>query len=518
MAAPLVKKLPRPGSCAPAVLITKEDLDALRAHALSPAKELPRVLPSSAPGARRDALGRAASPTSAPGARRDAPGAQPWPAAQRRTRSASSKRRPAGPPTGPGLPVAQNVGELSELFSAVKPSRIVRQPGRIERKSPDTRVQPGQRGAVGGNVGPASRSSGNAGNAVVPGNGPACQVSLGLKLELCGMGSKLPRADPLPQREQAPLRLVGDSAMPSLLISGLAAVVSHHPAVSSDSPPLAVIGCPDLSDEDWVSSEGESGHENDAVVDSEGEVFQYRKYRYAESNSRARVAPPEPGRKRGARRAGPPQSVVGCGADSDDECSSWVGYDVDVPSLLQPRRPWNASDVCGSNQSRSHCSTPCCEFEEERLDDANLKRVAEVLVRFYGLPADLSRAVRFRHEVSNVVIVDELAWAQRQRESQFEEPPMLWVRGGRVYDLFGDRGTLAEFEHDLLTRQVEDDSTIRMRRREQGLMPFPFVALPLKVRDDEQGPDQAAAADGQAAACGEGGGGRPQRQRGHWVG
>ncbi|CAE8712976.1 unnamed protein product, partial [Polarella glacialis] len=67
---------------------------------------------------------------------------------------------------------------------------------------------------------------------------------------------------------------------------------------------------------------------------------------------------------------------------------------------------------------------------------------------------------------------------------QLEEPPMLWIRGGRVYDFHGDRGTVAEFEHDFMTREVEDDAVCRLRRREQGLMPFPFVALPLKQNED----------------------------------
>lgn len=45
-----------------------------------------------------------------------------------------------------------------------------------------------------------------------------------------------------------------------------------------------------------------------------------------------------------------------------------------------------------------------------------------------------------------------------------EEPPMFWLRGNRVYDFHGDRGSVVEFESDLLTREVEDDAVCRSRR------------------------------------------------------
>jgi hypothetical protein len=91
--------------------------------------------------------------------------------------------------------------------------------------------------------------------------------------------------------------------------------------------------------------------------------------------------------------------------------------------------------------------------------------------------------------MANRVAVEGSAWSKRKRESQLEEPPVMFVRGGRVYDFHGDRGTLAEFEHDLLTRQVEDDVVCRTRRMKQGLMPFPFVALPLKQITEDQAED-----------------------------
>lgn len=45
---------------------------------------------------------------------------------------------------------------------------------------------------------------------------------------------------------------------------------------------------------------------------------------------------------------------------------------------------------------------------------------------------------------------------------------MFWLRGNRVYDFHGDRGTVADFEADLLTREVEDDATCRSRRQSLG--------------------------------------------------
>ena len=64
--------------------------------------------------------------------------------------------------------------------------------------------------------------------------------------------------------------------------------------------------------------------------------------------------------------------------------------------------------------------------------------------------------------------VTEEAWRLKERESQLDEPPMFWLRGNRVYDFHGDRGTVADFEADLLTREVEDDATCRSRRQSLG--------------------------------------------------
>jgi len=235
--------------------------------------------------------------------------------------------------------------------------------------------------------------------------------------------------------------------------------------VPSDSPPDPAVL--ELQPEDLSSSEDEGA---DAVVCSDGETFDYRKYRYAEQPSRVTAAPQQPPhRRRQQRRAAPREAVA---ADSDDEITPWGDGRQRLPPPLQ----W------WSESSPSSSSTPQCE--DVRPEDDQLKRVADILVRFYNLPGGM-RAVRFANGVSNLVIVEEAAWAQRQRQSQLDEPPMLWVRGGRIYDFHGDRGTIAEFENDLLVRQVEDDSICRTRRRDQGLMPFPFLALPIRRYSDE---------------------------------
>lgn len=105
--------------------------------------------------------------------------------------------------------------------------------------------------------------------------------------------------------------------------------------------------------------------------------------------------------------------------------------------------------------------------------------MAEALTKFYGLPGVVEDPAKYRRGPVNVVTVDDASWARRSKqETQLLAAPMLFVRGGRVYDFRGDRGTVAEFEHDLLVRHVEDDDICRQRRRKQGLLPFPFAGLP----------------------------------------
>ena len=209
-------------------------------------------------------------------------------------------------------------------------------------------------------------------------------------------------------------------------------------------------------EEDWSASEA-AGSEVD---------FDYRQYRYREVLAR-RAEAPESGVRRKVRRGN--RSAANAEVVSDDDAV-------------------NAWPLHSDNQPETCVVAPCGRLlaDENNLDvpcDEELQKVAGVLVQFYGLHHD---AIRFKGAVPNVLFVSKSAWACRQRrDSQAEEPPVLWIRGGRVYDFHGDRGTVAEFEHDLLVRQVEDDAICRQRRQKQGLMPFPFAALPLKDKASE---------------------------------
>lgn len=367
-------------------------------------------------------------------------------------------------------------GEASGLNSAApnlngyKPARIVRVGGMQHAAQARNGNSPKHSAQAQNGNSPKHAAQMNL-NSILGGNQGGCGKLGGMKLELCGFDPRrLPRPAEAPQDllfmkggqpvSEPPSRESGVVSS-FLQINGQAKTVCQ-PAVSSDSPPPGS----DLKVEDWSSSEDEG---KDPISDSEREAFHYRKYRYQESQARARTAPPEPPRRRVRRGAG----VVVVGNDGGGCSTPWVGDNEDLAPPLR-------FDGCGISQS----STPRCE--EERPDDEQLRRMAEAVARFYKLPGEVQHAVKFKQKLCNAVVVDESAWAKRERSSQHEEPVMLWIRGGRVYDFHGDRGTLEEFEHDFLTRQVEDDDICRQRRREQGLMPFPFVAMPLKQNQDTE--------------------------------
>jgi len=292
---------------------------------------------------------------------------------------------------------------------------------------------------------------------------------------------------PLPgqRREQvhfgAPPRT--NSLQGLLQVSGSAAPVAPLPAATSGAAPLQELQ--DLLSRGWESSDGE---EDDAAAAlSEGEeAFHYSRYRYRDVAAAQAAECPRPAER---HRRGQPNPLRGAQGDargsggdpSDDEsCSSpWRRCRSPCPA---------ARALVGWSPARAVCSTPVCEEEGQQQEEDQLRRLADALVKFYGLPG--AGAVRLKPNTANLVFVDERAWAERQRRGQLDEPPMMWIRGGRVYDFHGDRGTLEEVEHDLLVRQVEDDPGIRDRRRAQGLMPFPFVAVPLKGHWDLEAEDE----------------------------
>lgn len=261
----------------------------------------------------------------------------------------------------------------------------------------------------------------------------------------------------------------------------------------------------DFKIEAWSSSEAGSVLEEELDEDADGgEVFQYRRFRYTENlGAVEQPAPkrrfrPRPGKGDPARRKRR--------GDSDEEgeegegCNEpWcAGEAVEGPL---PRFAWPAT---------RRPASPRRLVEADAADAALLKRVATALARFYGLPGDAAVAVKLRPPALNSVVVDDEAWKKKTRPSELEDPPAVWVRGNRVYDFHGDRGTVDEFEHDLLERRVEDDFAMRNRRREQNLAPFPHLPLPLRRPLDDDDYDDA---EPSPVRPGRGAGGGPAAGR-----
>lgn len=251
----------------------------------------------------------------------------------------------------------------------------------------------------------------------------------------------------------------------------------------------------------WSSSSEEDGavrHELGRESDDE-KPFSYRRYRFSEA---APPAEPPASRKRCVRRNAGARKETKCLSErrphcNDDDAVCQTPWRRDGFSRkLASRIAW-PSEVLASGIANKFPTV--ADTRRDREDDClaetdQLGRVASALTAFYGLPCcDLGGenlyngchgSVRRKPGFANVVIVAEEAWRHKNRESNLTTPPWIWVRGGRVYDFHGDRGTVDEFEHDLLHRQVEDDATVRNRRRDQGLAPWPLLPLPLKPRDE----------------------------------
>lgn len=383
-------------------------------------------------------------------------------------------------------------------------------------------------------------SGSNNANMAVTGNTPASGAaassgdSAGGLAGVAGLGirgydpRRLPRPEELLPRVAEPReqRVAASSASnnaasaasTALQVSGSAAAVVAAQLPVHDRPG-ADGGVSDLRVEDWTSDEEDAEEDRCRGIlglplraiaaqattatsaDEEDAAFDYREYRYNRSReARARAAPPEPHARRRAERARRAFAAQPRDESSDSGCSSPWGHRLDV----SPRYSEAVSSTGGRGNTRSHPSTPCCYDEEPPEEDVS--RIAQVLAKFYGLPGDWEQAVRLRY---NAAVVTDHAWkARRRRDSQVQNPPMVWLRGGRVYDFKGDRGTLAEFEQDLLVRQVEDDAACRQRRKEQGLLPFPFVALPMRRGDEDDEADGVdAAPPSYASAAGARGGG-----------
>merc|ERR1712137_611639 len=169
----------------------------------------------------------------------------------------------------------------------------------------------------------------------------------------------------------------------------------------------------------------------------------------------------------------------------------WAQKRLKSPQEVQPRRRSRVVNMCSiSTESDVDVQAwsvhdPTCIASPKSVTEAetpsdDIVQVSAIVSEFYGLRDSSSLVFR-----NNLVTVEENAWNQRTKWplSIFQQPPIFWVRGQRVYDCKNDRGTLNEFESDFLIRQVEDDGICRSRRHEQGLQPFPFLPLPLKKHE-----------------------------------
>lgn len=536
-----------PGMGAGMALLTKQDFEDLRSHAISSSAELPRPQPMRSEIGSSVSVGNAPQGTSLP-----MPGAgmgnsagserTRWtgPKVERRVRSASSRRTPGMSKLSsePMSAVAirrtcdeskrQVLADCSKIMQSCKDHAAIMQRVTVE-PPPSFRVQKSLGGAVGtgssGNGGRAGGSTRSRSDSRGPAPSPplvssnAALRGPGASIDsLCIAASgfepkRLPRpADIVLKAVETGLAngkaVVALTPAPPLPLQGLEVSGLAAP-VCSQSVPETAGNCDALAD--WSSSD-----EEDCATEAEAGdnfAFDYRDYRYQRYQEvRARAAPPEQ-QRRGLRIRRP--AHVGSkvrGDSSDSSCSvPWVRGDFSPPRWIPDGAVPSASSRASALPSRG--PTPCCE-EEPFCDELyqELCQVGEVIVKFYGLFGGIARSLRLKN---NTVAVQDEAWAGRQRESQLTDPPIFWVRGGRVYDFHGDRGTVAEFSQDLLERQVEDDAICRQRRQKQGLMPFPFVAAPLKRDDDCDDQVDGTREAGGGSLC-NGGRNLDGRRGSHW--
>lgn len=477
-----------------AVLLTRQDLEGFQNNAYPRDYPSSSVLPLAAPVRGIVACMGGSAPTSKEGrftnvgsgpAGSGSPASGWPPPPRRRTRSASQKRRPElscqnsaqsvsaverkeqvfNP--GPGLPVAASAAGNKQGQANPSAAIVVKKPSRVVRAKTVASM-----------------------NRIAPESSEP-QLLLGLGVQghdprrLPRFEAKREEASPSPCLPEAPSLGLGAAEL-FLQVSGQGAASSPQPDSEAGEQREP------YEEEEWTASEDDGEAEKD---------FCYRRYRYRQLQQARQAVGPErqeqpPERRRQRARRGPAKGAAGGhSVDSDVEMGvnmPWPGAASKTSAASHlPSHSSNRLLGYDSDGAASGGSTPRCEAE--RPDEELLRRVADALVQFYGLPGGREHAIRFTNNIVNVVVVCESAWAGRKRASQLEEPPMLWVRGGRVYDFHGDRGMVEEFEHDLLTRQVEDDPVCRQRRQRQGLLPFPFVALPIRERGGEEHPDEKEA-------------------------
>eukprot|EP00930_Biecheleria_cincta_P093657 TRINITY_DN8410_c0_g1_i2.p1 TRINITY_DN8410_c0_g1~~TRINITY_DN8410_c0_g1_i2.p1 ORF type:complete len:503 (+),score=106.79 TRINITY_DN8410_c0_g1_i2:87-1595(+) len=470
-----------------AVLLTRQDLEGLQSNAYPRDYPSSSVLPLSVPVRSIAACVGVSPPASKEGRFANA-GSGPagsgspsgWPPApRRRTRSASLKRRPElscqnsaqsvsaverkeqvfNPQTGAALHIAPSAACIKQGPANASAATIAKKPSRVVRAKTVASM-----------------------NRIAPEiSEPQLLFGLGVQghdvRRPPRLETKREEASPSPSLPAEARGLGADLFLQALQVSACSPQPDSEAGEKREP----------YEEEEWTASE-EDGEARQAVGPERQEQL--------------------PERRRQKLRRGPAKGAAGgTSVDSDEEMGvnmPWPGAASGTAAASRlPSRSSSRLLSYDSDGGGSGASTPRCEAE--RPDEELLRRVADVLVQFYRLPGGRDHAIRFKNNVVNVVVVEESAWAGRKRVSQLEEPPMIWVRGGRVYDFHGDRGTVEEFEHDLLTRQVEDDPLCRQRRQRQGLLPFPFVALPMRERSAEEHADDKEAE------------GRRGRGQSHWT-
>jgi len=184
-------------------------------------------------------------------------------------------------------------------------------------------------------------------------------------------------------------------------------------------------------------------------------TFHYKKYRYEQKepivkprNERVRVKKEDPHAADARAEYG---SLIEC----------WDFLPLPVHSLREKagRVPAGGSETAKKN------SLP-----------KDIKQVGEVLRHAYN--ADPKDIVWSLNAVS--IMPDGVASDKPDTRSRSICPKTLWLRGGRVYDYFGDLGTISEFISEPTPWQ-----TLRSRRRDLGLQPFPFLPQPLTEKNED---------------------------------
>lgn len=479
-------KVKRSRTCSPPVILTKADLERLRGHA-----DLPPLGDASRDHRRGANSGSQAvlQPSRSRRARSTDSSAAKNPFAPKEPRACSAtpepRERPPRPPRvsrgphpsgnapqhdGPGRSAALRAAGTQMTSGEQGRPSIKRDGNKVKEGIPDIKTVGGSRGQI-AKIGPLRFEL----CGVDPRRGGASSNAGGVSSSLAIMPSSSSAAAPSAAHGGMEARWDVNASPSQALLN---AVNNMQIECGGDAGGLGIVGVGGGSlltvatFEDQADDEGErepiylpwsddEDHDNgqEAVSDTE---FDYREFRYRMPGK----AIPETGAEKPTKGRAASRRPRAERKEEDYESD----HDIKSPWTRKvARQAWG----------------PGTEVEEspERSDsemDAEMLRVCKAVSQFYGLP-DKDCKSNFNVMYGNCCAVDVEAWEQRTRHNEeAKEPPYLWLRGGRVYDFQGDRGTVDEVENDLLVCEDLNDENCRLRRREAGLMPYPFVPIPLR--------------------------------------